>query len=166
MEVEDHPRQDAVHPREDVRPGPDRHLTVGEQDGAAGPPPLQVLRPLTLVGTDGERRGLPGPALGERRQEVLCTQVGPAGKGSEWLRDSVYLHRKTGRVAPSLWGLGMGLWGHPSVYGALASLFQNWPGSQPLTRPALGQPPRQEPGAHFTVRLLGAGRPYLNLGRW
>lgn len=54
MEIEDHPRQDVVHPREDVRLGPDRHLTVGEEDGAAGPLPLQVLRILTTAGADTE----------------------------------------------------------------------------------------------------------------
>lgn len=54
VEIEDHPRQDVVHPREDVRLGPDRHLTVGEEDGAAGPLPLQVLRILTTAGADME----------------------------------------------------------------------------------------------------------------
>lgn len=42
-EEEDHAGQDVVHPREDVGLGLDRHLAVGQEDGAAGPLPAQVI---------------------------------------------------------------------------------------------------------------------------
>lgn len=71
MEIEDHPRQDVVHPREDVRLGPDGHLTVGQEDGTAGPLPLEVLWVLTTAGAETECQGPPDPSPGERRQEVL-----------------------------------------------------------------------------------------------
>lgn len=71
VEIEDHPRQDVVHPREDVRLGPDRHLTVGQEDGTAGPLPLEVLCVLTTAGAEMECQGPPDPSPGEWRQEVL-----------------------------------------------------------------------------------------------
>lgn len=47
-EVEDHPGQDIVHPRQDVVLGLGCHLAVGEEDGAASPFPPKVLEVLAV----------------------------------------------------------------------------------------------------------------------
>lgn len=47
-EVEDHPGQDIVHPRQDVALGLGCHLAVGEEDGAASPFPPKVLEVLAV----------------------------------------------------------------------------------------------------------------------
>lgn len=47
-EVEDHPGQDVVHPRQDVALGLGCHLAVGEEDGAASPFPPKVLEALAV----------------------------------------------------------------------------------------------------------------------
>lgn len=63
-EEEDHARQDVVHPGQDVGLGLGRHLTVGQEDGAAGPLPLQVLGGPALGGADEARQGLMDPSSG------------------------------------------------------------------------------------------------------
>lgn len=66
MEVEDHPGHDVVHPREDVGPGFGRHLAVCQEDGAAGPFPVQVLRVLAEGWQAGEECQHPAlPSSGE-----------------------------------------------------------------------------------------------------
>lgn len=60
-EVEDHPGQDVVHPRQDVALGLGCHLAIGEDDGAASPFPPKVLEALAVGPGRGGFRVRPCP---------------------------------------------------------------------------------------------------------
>ena len=161
VEVEDQPGQGAVHPGQDVGAGLVCHLAVGEEEGAAGPLPPQVLGMLGGVRVgQAEHQGpadTPPPSLLWEQE-----QKGPQAPAGAW-RQGVL------RAGGLVYRPRMGLRGHLGVHGT---------GSPVLRSPApisLLPPPRvaggpgkvlpgprelaQGPGLWLWARPEGEGTP-------